>query len=143
MIEKFQYYIDNNLVRRGTPNKAEARALLERALARYTYICSQKITENSAPFIFEGIYEVIREAAQALMELKGYKPYSHEAVISFLREFFHFHLQDISSFDRYRILRNKVVYRAEGVDSDSCKSSLEFVEHFLPELKAEFERLEK
>ena len=67
MIERFQYYVEQNLIRKGIPNKSEAKALMERADARYSYINSQKVTEDSAPFIFEGIYEVAREASQALM----------------------------------------------------------------------------
>ena len=67
MIERFQYYAEQNLIRKGIPNKSEAKALMERTDARYSYINSQKVTEDSAPFIFEGIYEVAREASQALM----------------------------------------------------------------------------
>lgn len=143
MIERFQYYINENLVRKCTPNKAEAKSFMERAAARLEYINQQRITESSASFIFEDIYEAIREAGQALMELKGYKPYSHEAVIAFLKEFFTFSTYDISIFNRYRVLRNKIVYRTEHISVQTCKDALTFLKHFLPIVKTEFEKTVK
>jgi uncharacterized protein (UPF0332 family) len=141
MIERWQFYIEQRLVRQGTPNAAESRALMERAIARLAFVEQQHITETIAPFVFEDIYESVREAGQALMELRGWKPYSHEAVIAFLREFHNLHVADLSSMDRYRILRNKIVYRAEKVTISTCQAALNFAKHFLPELHKEFDRL--
>lgn len=141
MIERFQYYIDENLVKKGGPDKAEASSLMAKAAARLAYVETQKMDENTAPFIFEDIYEALREAGQALMTLKGYKPYSHEALISFLREFFNFPAEDIFVFDRYRILRNKAVYSAAKVSATICGDALVFLRTFLPKMKKEFDRL--
>jgi len=103
------------------------------------YIKKQEINGETSPFIFEDIYETLREAAQSLMSLKGYKPYSHEALISFLKEFYKFPEHEISAFDRYRILRNKTVYSATNVSPEVCKEALSFLEAFLPKLKKSFE----
>ncbi len=73
------------------------------------------------------------------MSIKGYKPYSHESLISFLREFYQFPEHEISVFDRYRILRNKTVYAATYVSPEVCKEALKFLEKFLPKLKQAFE----
>lgn len=140
MIKEFQYYIKEELVRKIYPNKEEAASLARRASERILYIKKQKIDDFSATFIFEDIYEAIREAAQALMEMKGFKPYSHEAIISFLLEYFkNIPKNDISTFDRYRILRNKVMYKASKVSVETCKEALKFSENFLPLLKKELE----
>lgn len=143
MIEKFQYYIDNDLVRKEFPNKSEAKSLIDKATARHKYVSSQMITAETSQFIFEDIYETIREAAQALMEMKGYKPYSHEAVISFLIEFFKFQTHETSELNRYRILRNKSVYGDAKISPEVCKAALKFSDEFLPKLKSEFEKLAK
>ena len=90
MTEKFQYYLDECLVRKISVDKEEAKSLMNRAIQRVAYIKGQEINEDTSPFIFEDIYEAIREASQSLMSLKGYKPYSHEGLISFLREFYKF-----------------------------------------------------
>ena len=90
MIEKFQYYLDENLARKEKVDKEEAKSLMNKAVQRLDYIKKQEISEFTSSFIFEDIYETLREASQSLMSLKGYKPYSHEALISFLREFYKF-----------------------------------------------------
>jgi hypothetical protein len=82
MIERFQYYLDENLVRKVSVEKEEARSLMKRAVQRVGYIKGQKINEDTSPFIFEDIYKALREASQSLMSLTGYKPYSHEGLIS-------------------------------------------------------------
>lgn len=142
MIIEFQYYIDTNMVRKASPDKNEAEALIKKAEGRLDFsIKARKINENTASYIFEDIYECLREASQSLMSLKGYKPYSHEALISFLREFFNFSESDIITFDRYRVLRNKTIYRGEIVSSDICKEAFNFLIDFLPKLKDEFNKI--
>jgi hypothetical protein len=140
MIEKFRYYIKENLAKKVRLNKEEAKSLMHKAAQRLEYIKKQEISESASSFIFEDIYEALREASQSLMSLKGYKPYSHEALISFLREFYKFSEYDLSNFDRYRILRNKTVYSAASVSVGTCEDALKFLVIFLPKLKAEFEK---
>lgn len=128
------------MVKKQSPNKEEAESLMKKAESRLEYVKTQNITRQTASFIFEDIYEAFREASQALMALKGYKPFSHEALIAFLKEFYGFADFDLSSFDRYRILRNKTVYGAEIISEEACKASLRFLEEFLPKLKNVFDK---
>jgi uncharacterized protein (UPF0332 family) len=143
MIQKFQYYLDEHLARKAAVDCEEAKSLMNKATLRLEYIKKQEINEDTASFIFEDIYETLREAGQSLMSLKGYKPYSHEALISFLKEFYQFPEHEISSFDRYRILRNKTVYSAANVSPEVCKEALKFSETFLPKLKSAYEKIKK
>jgi uncharacterized protein (UPF0332 family) len=140
MIQKFQYYLDENLARKVAVNREEAKSLMNKAILRLDYISKQEINEDTASFIFEDIYETLREAAQSLMSLKGYKPYSHEALISFLKEHYQFPEHEISNFDRYRVLRNKTVYCAANVSPEVCRDALRFVKTFLPKLKSAYEK---
>jgi hypothetical protein len=64
-------------------------------------------------------------------------------LISFLKEFFDFPDSDIASFDRYRIMRNKTIYRGEKVSLETCKAALAFLLEFLPKIKNKFESLSK
>ena len=139
MIERFEYYLNANMVRKQKADKEEAKSLMKKAVHRLNYIKKQEIKEDTAAFIFEDIYESLREASQSLMSLKGYKPYSHEALISFLRDFYKFSWSDISTFDRFRVLRNKTVYSAVWVSVEVCQEALAFLEDFLPKLSREFE----
>jgi hypothetical protein len=140
LIEKFRFYLENGFVRKISPNAETAFALMNRAYARFDYVKGQKIEAGSAPFIFEDIYEALREATQSLMELKGYKPHSHEAQVSFLREFFSFPEHALFTLDRLRILRNKCVYGAVQISPETCREALAFAAAFLPALKKEFDK---
>lgn len=143
MIGKFQYYLDEHLARKVSVDLEEAKSLMNKAILRVDYIKMQEINEDTSSFVFEDIYETLREASQSLMSLKGYKPYSHEALISFLKEFYKFPEHEISGFDRYRILRNKAVYCAANVSPEVCKDALTFLETFLPKLRKAFENSQK
>lgn len=68
------------------------------------------------------------------MSLKGYKPYSHEATISFIKEFYKFTNNEINNFDRFRQIRNNSVYQALQV-SEEAKECLNFAKVFIDKIK--------
>jgi len=72
MIEKFQHYLDDRLARKVEVDREEAKSLMNKAVLRLDYIKKQEINEDTSSFIFEDIYETLREASQSLMSLKGY-----------------------------------------------------------------------
>ncbi len=139
MIENFNFYLRENSVKKESPDPIEAGSLIEKAMQRLEYVKKNKIDESNASFIFEDIYDCLREASQSLMSKMGYKSYSHEAIIAFMKEFFAFSDYDISVLDRYRILRNNSVYRAEKVSKQTCIEALDFAKKFLPKIRKEFE----
>ena len=100
MINSFENYLKLGKAKRKTIDPEESKALFQKANGRFKYTKSKEITEITAQFILEDAYEVAREAAQSLMSLKGYKPYSHEATISFVKEFYssHFTEEEIKKF---------------------------------------------
>ena len=131
----FQYYLDKNMVRKTAINPAIANSLIRKSSIRLQRIMRAEINDEESSIVFEDIYESIREAAQAFMQLKGYKPYSHEALISFLKEEKLLSPQIINNIDRYRVLRNKSVYESEKISIDVCKEALDFAKKLLPEIK--------
>lgn len=143
MIKPFEYYIKENLVRKSTANISTAKSLLQKAEVRLKRIIISKIEENESSIVFEDIYECLREASQSLMEVKGYKPYSHEALISFLKEQKLLSDEEVNVLDNYRILRNNSVYKAEKVSFQKCLEALEFAKKTLPELNNKFQELVK
>lgn len=138
MIKEFRYYLNNNLVRKASPDIAQSKALIEKAEGRIKFsIKLKEINPDTSSYIFEDIYECLREATQSLMSLNGYKPYSHEAIISFLKKFYNFEEFDINLFNQYRILRNKSIYGGEKISVEKCKESLKFLNSFFPKIKKE------
>ncbi len=142
MIKAFQFYINENLVNRVYPSKEKGKSLIQTATERAEYVKTQVIDDFSAKFVFEDVYESMREAVQALMEVKGFTPYSHEALVAFLLEYIrNIPRSDVSAFNRYRILRNDAMYKARNVSAISCREAMDFLKTFNPKLKNEFEKL--
>jgi len=119
------------------------KSLIEKAELRLKKVGREKIEEEEASISFEETYEVLREALQSLMEIKGFKPYSHEAIISFVKEYNLLSSEKINIVDSYRILRNNSVYKAEKVSLEKCEEALNFAKLTLPEIRKVFERLIK
>ncbi|VVB97725.1 Uncharacterised protein [uncultured archaeon] len=107
--------------------------MIMRASKRLEYVKSQSITEDNASFLFEDIYEIMRECVHGLMAANGYKPYSHEATVAFLDENYksYFGEKLVEAFNRYRIIRNNIMYRANFVSKEEAINALDVAENFV------------
>lgn len=124
----FKHFLRFNKVKIKTPDPIEAKSLFNKAKLRLEFIKSLDIKEEFSQFIFEEAYETMREASQAIMSLKGYKPYSHEATISFISEQHILFDDEISDFDYYRVLRHDSIYRAINISIKITKDAIKFTE---------------
>lgn len=141
MIKPFEYYLKEKDVAVSSPNISMAKSLIQKAEIRLKRASSNKIEESEASIVFEDIYESLREASQSLMEIKGYKPYSHEALISFVKENKFLSEEKTNIFNNYRILRNNSVYRAETISVKKCIEALQFAQQTIPELKNKLDEI--
>jgi hypothetical protein len=141
MIKPFEYYINEKLVRKSFPNISMAKSLLQKAEIRLKRIRNEKIEEENSSIVFEDIYEAMREASQSLMEINGFKPYSHEALISFLKDYKLLSEGRVNILDNYRILRNNSAYKAEKISLQKCMESLHFAKILLPEISNKFDEM--
>jgi len=123
--------------KKKTPDPEEAKSLFERARQRLGYTNDKTITDRTAPFVLEDAYEVMRESAQSLMSIQGFKPYSHEATVSFVKDYYNkdFSEEEIRKFDKFRQLRNNSVYRAEPVTQNDAKECLKLSQVFVKKIK--------
>jgi len=97
-----------NEVRRIRPDKGMAKAILKMIKVR---VKALKLTDRQefASLVVEDYYEVIKEAITALMAIDGYKTLSHEALITYMKEFYtDFSQSEITLMDQLRVLRNKI-----------------------------------
>lgn len=136
MILPFKTYLSDGKVERQSKNVEQAKSFLARAERRVLYVELQAINDENAEFIYEDIYEAIREGAQALMAKDGYKPLSHEATIAFLNDEIKVDKAIIEAFDNCRKLRNKVVYEAAKVSKERVAESLIFAKDFIKMIKS-------
>ena len=138
MINKFSNYLKLGKVKKKTPDSEEAGALFNKSKNRLKYTESKEINNMTAQFVLEDSYEAIRESAQALMSIKGFKPYSHEATISFLKDFYglNFSEEELRKFDRFRQLRNDSVYMAKSVSNEDAEACLEFAKSIINKIES-------
>lgn len=133
MINSFENYLRLGKVKKKTPDYEEAKALFEQSKERMEYTKLKDINQKTAKFVLQDSYEAVREAAQSLMSINGFKPYSHEATISFIKKFYssNFSEEEIYKFDHFRQLRNNSVYKAAKVMESDAKSSILFAKNFI------------
>lgn len=136
MINSFANYLKTGKIKKKTPDPVEAKALLNQAKDRLNYVKEKKILDKNSKFILEDSYEVARESVQSYMSLKGFKPYSHEATISFIKKFLNntFSEEEIFKLDYFRILRNNSIYRAAPVTKQDAKDSIHLQNFFYQNL---------
>jgi len=137
MINSFENYLKLGKVKKKTPDYEEAKALFRQSKERMQYAKLKDISKKTAKFVLQDSYEAAREAAQSLMSKHGFKPYSHEATISYIKRFHgdDFSEEDIFKFDHFRQLRNNSVYKAAKVMEDDAKSCILFAKKFLKQAK--------
>ena len=137
MINSFENYLELGKVKRKTPDYEEAKALFEQSKERMEYTKLKDINPKTAKFVLQDSYEAAREAAQSLMSVNGFKPYSHEATISFIKRFYgnNFTEEELHKFDHFRRLRNNSVYRAVKILEDDAKSSVLFAKKFIQKVQ--------
>lgn len=137
MINSFENYLKVGKVKRKTPDYEEAKALFEQSKERIEYIKLKDINQRTAKFVLQDSYEAVRESAQSLMSIEGFKPYSHEATISFIKKFHggNFSEEEIYKFDHFRQLRNNSVYKAAKVMEDDARSSVLFAKKFIQKVQ--------
>src|SRR3989344_7770943 len=98
MVKEFTYFLKQNVVKRQAPDANLARATYSESVERLA-LAKRLLRSEKAKYVLENTYEAMREAADAVLYKKGFKSYSHEASISFLKSI-GFTEQELREFDR-------------------------------------------
>jgi len=126
MINKFEEYLFNESAKKAQPNLALAKSLVKDMSSRVNDVSSLDI--NKFPkIVFENIYDALRDFADALLSLDGFKSYSHEATFSYLEKY-GFDKSSLFIFDKFRYKRNSSKYYGQIVLIEEAKEILEFYE---------------
>ena len=120
----FDYFLDKKEVLKVTPNKIEAESIKEDALHRFDYFSKQTPNNENSKFIFENLYESVREILDSILLKKGYKSYSHQAPIVFAKDNNLISEREAIILDRLRDLRNKSKYYGKKLDLELTHNSI-------------------
>lgn len=130
-------YLKKGIVKKSTPNFGLIKTLVGSAENRIKVISQIKLNEESCSVIFTNFYESLREICEALTILKGYKIYSHEALVLFMKKT----LNEESifyKFNKFRIMRNNLHYSGKKIDFNEGKKAISDIEQIITKLKSKY-----
>ena len=131
-MKDFSFYIKNREVRKVSIDPSLAKSLKSDCIERAKKLFSLD-TNNYEKIIFEGIYDCLREIADSILILDGYKSYSHEASISYLSKY-GFSYEFIAEFDSFRFRRNGSKYYGKKITKQYTKKILNFYKKYIQKL---------
>ncbi len=109
----FEYFLEKKDVKKATPDIELAKSLIKDMNERIkkSLMLDVKIFSK---FVFENVYDGLRDFCDALLASNGFKSYSHQASISYLHKE-GFDLSIIEQLDNFRYKRNSSKYYGEQV----------------------------
>jgi len=133
-IDSFESYIENGKVEEKSKDPGRAEGLRSRSISKFKVMESLGIDEDSSTDYLENVYESCKMLVLSFMAENGYKPYSHEAIIAYAADNLGLDMVDINTFNRYRKLRNDLVYRGDKTTVEEAKDMRRFYRDLQSEL---------
>ena len=132
-MREFDFYLREKKVKKVSPDIELAKSLVKDSDERINAIklLDTKILKK---IIFENVYDSMRALLDALLAADGYKSYSHEASIAYLKRY---GLDDftLTNLDNFRFDRNSSKYYGKGISQDSVEEILAFYNKFAVKIK--------
>jgi len=111
----FGYFIKEGKVIIGQPDIQKARALIKMSENSIKTADSLKIDDVNSSIVLMISYESLREILEAICLNSGFKVYSHEAYVYYLKKINETSISE--KFDRFRKLRNGCNYYGKTVSA--------------------------
>ncbi len=127
----FSFYLNSGKVVKQEKNIETSKGIQEMVMLRLKYKRSFDLNEENSSILFGDFYEIIRELIQSA---EGYKPYSHEAIVSFAFENKLLDEGESLDFDKYRLLRHESMYYGKKVHTEETKRIKIMTENLLNRL---------
>lgn len=138
-MRKFDFYLKENSVKKVSPDPELAISLMNDSRERFR--SAEKLgTKEFSKIIFENVYDALRDILDAILAVRGFKSYSHEASIAFLEK------EGIEEpltleLDNFRHLRNSSKYYDKSVSVDSAEEILKFYKRYSGKLETLFKKM--
>ena len=123
-MENFESYLKKNIVRKVFADKERAKKLIKDGEKRIIDVGLLDM-EKLSKFVFENIYDAIRDFLYAILLNDGYNTKSHEAPIAYLMNK-GFDVYIVNKLDKFRYKRNSSKYYGEDVNIEEAKDIKEF-----------------
>lgn len=133
MVKDSEFFLKKGEVKRQSPNKNLAYSTFKDSLERIEF-AKQLIHKVKPKYVLENAYEAMREAADSILYLRGYKSFSHEASILYLIKE-GFNEKDILEFDRFRRIRNGIKYYGKDCDVSDAEQVIKLADKIISRIK--------
>jgi hypothetical protein len=133
-MKPFEYYIKEKSVRKVSVDIELAKALKKDLFGRIEKAIKLDKKEYSK-IVFESMYDSLREFCDVLLALDGYKSYSHEAAIAYLKNY-GFDDAEIFTLDRYRFKRNGSKYYGKEITEEDTLDIDKFYKDRVDKIKS-------
>lgn len=133
MVKDFEFFLKKGEVKKQSPNKNLAYSTFKDSLERIEF-ARQLFHKAKSKYVLENAYESMREAADAVLYLRGFKSFSHEASILYLFKE-GFNEQDIMEFDRFRRIRNGIKYYGKDCDLSDAEQTIKLADKIITKIK--------
>ena len=131
----FEDFIKSGEVKKVGKAEALSRSLIKSSNKSVENLKRTKIDYLNSEAVTTEAYDAMRELIEAKLAFEGYKSYSHEATILFLKKFSEFKESDTNFLDILRKTRNSIKYYGKEVDIETAEKVLNFMKSILPKLK--------
>lgn len=131
-MKEFNFYIQENIVKKISPDLELANSLLRDSKERFDKAIKLDINEFNQ-FVFENIYDALRDILDSILAVYGFKSYSPEASISFLQRF-KVSESIILELDNFRYKRNSSKYYGRKLSLDSSLEIISFYKKYSSQL---------
>lgn len=132
-MKEFDYYLQKGDTRKVSKDIELAKSLKKDLLERAEKAIKLNTKEYSK-MIFENIYDSLREFCDFLLAVDGYKSYSHEASISYLKKY-GFNDTEIMTIDMFRYKRNGSKYYGKEITKEDAEDIKSFYLGMLSKIK--------
>ena len=132
----FSAYLREGKVIKGERDIPKAKSLIKMSENMLTTAEVIDITDITASTVLSILYEALREIAEALCLMEGYKVYSHEAFTAYLIELKEERIA--ASFDRFRKLRNGINYYGKTVSLPTSEQARKEIQQLCATLKEKY-----
>ena len=132
-MKEFQHYLTKGYVKKQSPDTNISKAVFKDALERFAH-AKTILGSAKSKYVLENAYEAMREAADSLLYLHGYKSFSHEASIAYLTDK-GFSANELEEFDRFRKIRNNIKYYGRDCEETDAKQCITLAEQIINKIK--------
>ena len=121
-MKEFSFYLTTKRVKQQPPDTEQATAMSLAAQKRFAFAKRFAVSEDPT-FVLENAYESVREMIDALLIMKGFKSYSHEASVAYLQET-NCEGALIALLNRLRERRNGIKYYGKSAKKEDAEKAI-------------------